>query len=289
MVMISFFGTIESSYAQNPSTNSSGYQAVTSVSGDEVCGSSASTKCGISDLKKITNKLIGVIVSLGLPLLVVFIVYRIVMAYFAVRAGNAGAYKEALQAAGNAILGFLIIVLVAGGLLLTVLKFFGVKDFLGGPLKAIIGMLIPHAYAADGQYLPNPTGITSLYDFILTVVRFAMRFFVYPMLIVMWVWSGFSFVAAQGNPEGLKNARKWLLYAVVSTIAIFMVQSFLLALQGSVKKILPSTTTQTSATTVNEQYKPKDGEVGASCEKDGSYGQIGVDGVCVVSSGGGRR
>lgn len=261
----------------------------TSISGDEVCGASSSTKCGISDLKKISGKLLSAIVTLGLPLLIVFIVYRFVMAWFALRSGNAGAYKEAVKEAGNAALGFLIIVALFGGLFFVVLKFFGISNFLLKPLQTILGMLVPHAYAADQQYLPNPLGVTNLYDFILLAVRFAVRFFLYPALIVIWVWSGFSFVLAQGNPEGLKNARKWLLWAFVTTIVVFMVQSFLLALQGSVKKILPNSgvTNSVSNSTTTDQYKPKDGEPGSGCvTTSGLNGQTAVDGTCVA---GGRR
>jgi hypothetical protein len=217
-------------------------QGVASISGDEVCGGltadGKANPCKVSDLKKIMSGILTTIVTLGLPLSVVFIAYRFVLAWFYLRQGNANAYKEALKKSLQGILGFLIVIGIFGGIFLIVLKFFSVKD---GPLqilKIISTAFIPHAYAAEGM-LPNFLGVDNLYDFILLTLRFAMRFFLYPALLVMWVWSGFAFVAAQGNPEGLKNARTWLTFAVISTLVVFMIQGFLIALQGSVKKILP--------------------------------------------------
>jgi hypothetical protein len=58
----------------------------------------------------------------------------------------------------------------------------------------------------------------------------------------MWVASGFKFVYSQGNPEGLKTARSWLLVSFIVTIVAFSLQGFILALKATAQKIVPTTT-----------------------------------------------
>lgn len=317
-----------------------------SVSGDEVCGGSVATECGVKDLAKIVKGILGTIIAIGLPLLVVFIMYRFVMAWYALQQGNANAYKEATQKVGQAILGFIIIVALMGGIFFTMLKFLGVKDFPLQLLKTFSQAVVTPAYAAPfakGQcpqdlgkmyscitdanesgycdnrsclkirvlfskpiskgtcsmssigvscttatnatgvcssrtgceileeapaaqpapvpatqptvqppvaqptpqapaatqtQLPNPFGVDNLYDFILSVLNLIMRFFIYPALIAMWVWSGFSYVLAQGAPEKIAKTHKLLWWAFVSTLLVFMTQAFLIAVRGSVQKII---------------------------------------------------
>lgn len=275
----------------------------TSISGDEICGSSSSTKCTLDHLKIITGKVLTFVIGIGLPLTIIFITYRFVMAWFALQQGNANAYKEALAKSRDAAIGFFLIVALAGGLLFTLLKFLGVKGgFLESLpfLSSVINVLVPHAYAqatstatstfvvavatCDSAF--NLLGVCSLYDFILSILRLVMRFFIYPALIVIWVWTGFAFVTAQGNPEGLNKAKKWLMWAFVTTLVIFMLQAFLVAARGTVQKILPvapaSQTTNTNTNTnSNSNNAPAPGTPGAVCTKpNGMYGRTGANGGC---------
>jgi TRAP-type C4-dicarboxylate transport system permease small subunit len=267
----------------------------------DVCGQSVDQKkCQLSDIPLVTKGILSLIVSIGLPVLICYIAYRFVMAYFAAVQGNAMAYKDAVKKAGNAILGFFFIAGLFGGLFYAMLKYLGVKD---APIQFLqffsdAFTFIPHAYAAgestSNGYLPNFIGVNSLSEFLLAMVRLVIRFFVYPALIVMWVWTGFSFILAQGNPDGLRKAKKWLLGAIITTLVIFMLQMFLLAVQGTINKIINKDTSQqqtqqqTTQPQAQDQYKPEPGQAGASCQvKDtGAYGTIGTDGNCY--SGGGR-
>jgi hypothetical protein len=434
--------------------------AQSSIAGDTVCGGSGATECKLSDLKVVSQGIFKLIISIGLPLLVVFIVYRIVMAWYALQQGNANAYKEASKKITEAIIGFIIIVALFGGIFLAMLKYIGASDFTTKLLREISSMeLIPHTYAAtsvcappkkgetcyftasktklvgtitdsgsmfdlslfckdpiteltsntdfvnstnywkgstdcaekingtvcdlgptyyntmgicsssyvpaaqtgpaeclgkvdktfckarpswnvlgsagvcnlkgttftcdlaspgdtcfspttqkkgtisdingfcgvvgdpcttssgtQGVYsstyvcivasqpatvstpattntgattataattqvptscgfagLPNPLGFCSLYDFILGALNLVMKFFLYPALIAIWVWSGFLYVLAQGAPEKLSKAHKLLIWAFISTLIVFTVQGFLVALRGSVNKILSAT------------------------------------------------
>lgn len=201
-------------------------------------GPTSSSACNAGDLGAIVKGVLGFVISIGLPLLFIFVAYRFVMAWFSLQQGNANAYKDAIQKAGNAIFGFVIVVIIIGGGLYTVFSVFGVNQDILKILKMFSGGgIVPHAYA-QGQFLPNFVKANSLYDFILDALRLVMRFFIYPALIVIWVWTGFSFVLAQGAPDALAKAKKWLIWAVVTTLVIMVLQGFLLALRNSVNKII---------------------------------------------------
>lgn len=355
-----------------------------SIAGDRLCGGikeGVYDKCNISHLKEVFDGIFRLIISIGLPLLVIFIIYRFVMAWYALSQGNVNAYKEAGKKVTQAIIGFIIVVLISGGIMLALLKAIGVKSEDGdfNPLKllqelkgiSLIG--IEKAYAgtatcapsplgaacsfkdnssntikngivdamvtsglhvcketstgtakeaddsadnatngycdnkADGfickrndpghtlglcsggtvavtnlaegvgctsnsqcasgsctggtlkvcaaaagaggattpppdeepTELPNPLGVDSLYDFILAILNMVMKFFLYPALMGIWVYSGFLYVAAQGAPEKLKKAHNLLLWAVISTFIVFIAQGFLMAIKGTVNAILP--------------------------------------------------
>jgi len=36
-----------------------------------------------------------------------------------------------------------------------------------------------------------------------------------PVIVIMFIWSGFLFIKAQGNEEGLTSAKNTLLYTVI--------------------------------------------------------------------------
>jgi len=277
-----------------------------SISGDEVCGkitgynsdgSPIINKCQLTDLSKIVKNALTAVIAIGLPLLVVFVTYRFVMAWFSLQQGNANAYKDALSKSTNAILGFFIIVALMGGLFFVVLKYFGIKDSLIGiPLfrASFLDMLATHAYAQE-RYLPNFFPSNDIYDLLMAALRLVMRFFIYPALIVIWVWTGFSFVAAQGAPAELLKAKKWFMWAVITTVVIFVVQMFLLALQGTVERVLPASSSQTTTTSgsgsvtggsgvSNPVNTPPNNQAGAACSVAGTAGVLNANGACITST-----
>lgn len=270
-----------------------------SLSGDDVCGKwdpvakQVTNPCTISSIGSIMRGVLTLTISIGLPLLVVFIIYRFIVAWFALQQGNANAYKDALKKSMNAIIGFIMIVVIFGGGLVLLLRYLGVQSFPLQLLDSITEAFIPHAYAqTTSTQLPNPVGANSLYDFILAVLRMVMRFFVFPALIVIWVWTGFSFVAAQGNPEALNKAKKWLVWAFVSTLVVFLVQAFLFAIKGTVDSILSGNTQQTTTTvsngTTDGRGQPTQGGYGSSCTtSSGASGVVDIAGVCQPGRGAG--
>lgn len=295
----------------------SGVQAQTpSIAGDDVCGSSTSTICKPSDLKEIGQKLLTMFALLGSGMLVVIIGIRLVTSFFAYTRGDVMAIKKAGEAAFNAMIGFFIVFAVTGGIFLLGLKYLGAQPWVGQLLQMFSSAFVETAYAQE-TLLPNPLGSNSAYDLILAAMNLAMRFFIYPALIVMWVASGFKFIYSQGNPEGLKTARNWLLWSFVITVVAFSLQAFLLAFRATAEKIVPVTKNQTTSTpqttsplptntntpvacgsiasekqrdacfaaqagTADGRGQPAPKTYGAACELNGSNGIIGTDGTCQV-------
>lgn len=145
---------------------------------------------------------------------------------------------------------------------------------------------VPGTGSAPATQLPNPLGFDSLYDFILGVLNMILKFFLYPAMVGVWVLTGFMYVAAQGAPEKLTKAHKLLLWAFISTFITFSAQAFLMAVKGSVDKLIP--TTNTSVTTGTQNAAPAAGttsgtpDVNAACSENGVIGTINEDGVCVA-------
>ena len=298
-------------------TSVSGVQAQTpSIAGDGVCGATAADVCTPADLKEIGRKVLTMFALLGSGILVVIIGIRLVRSMFAYMRGDVMAIKKAGEAAFNALIGFFIVFAVAGGIFLLGLKYLGAQPWVGQLLQMFSSAFVETAYAQE-TLLPNPLGSNSAYDLILAAMNLAMRFFIYPALIVFWVASGFKFIYSQGNPEGIKTARNWLLMSFVITVVAFSLQAFLLAFRATAEKIVPVTKSQTTPTpqttsplpantntpvacgsiasevqrnacfaaqagTADGRGQPAPKTYGSSCELNGFYGIIGTDGTCQV-------
>lgn len=216
-------------------------QVDTSIAG--VCGQTG--PCNLTtDLAKVFSGAISLILNFGLPALVLLICLRFVRAWWALYKGSGQAYKEAKDDSIGSIIGIVIIVLVAGGIVAYALEALGVDERVLQLVRSFRVTFDPftsfftHAYAQE-QYLPNFLKVNNLFDAFYSVLRVAMRFFLYPAMIVIWVATGFAFVAAQGNPEKISTAKKWLVGAFITTAVIFLVQTFLLAIRGTILEILP--------------------------------------------------
>lgn len=75
--------------------------------------------------------------------------------------------------------------------------------------------------------LQSPVGATSFASFIEALVKVFINVFVYPALAFGWAYVGFSFIKAQGNPGELVEARKRLKWALIITIALFMISTLI--------------------------------------------------------------
>lgn len=214
-------------------------QGSASISGDELCGGLNSPKCDLSHFKTIVQRLLVTIISIGSVLVVFFVALRFLQAEIAARQGNPAARMQAVKNTLNGFIGLIMILAVFGGFFLLALKVFGVQSWVTGVFRFISGAFVEHAYAADERLLPNPLGAYNLFDLVLAAVNLAVKFFIYPAVVVLWVWSGFQFVYSQGNPDGLKKAKSWLLWSFLITVIMFTLRGFTLALRNTMVKIAP--------------------------------------------------
>lgn len=210
------------------------------MSGNALCGSTATTTCKLTDLKALIKGVGYLIIGIGLPLIIVLSSVRILIAWKSAAEGNANAYKEAVKKIWNSLVGVFIIVLLLSGGLAMLFSFVSASDAFSKLFNLSIEAFVPHVYA---QELPSPfTKDVTLMTFLLDIFRLVMRFFVYPLLIAFWAWTGFAFVLAQGKPEMLSKAKTLLIRITISTVVIVMLQIFLIAVQGTVEQILPGST-----------------------------------------------
>jgi hypothetical protein len=228
----------------------SAVHAQTSWSGDEICGSSTTTVCTPKDFKNIMSKTLTAVAAIGGAVLVLFIVYRLIVSWWAYTNGDSSAIKKASMQAFQALIGFLIIFSVFGGLLMAALSLFGTQPWAVQLLRLFSFGFIDVAYAEAGL-LPNPLGTNSIYDIILSAANLAMRFLIYPALVFMWVISGFKMIYSQGKPDGLAKARSWLLYAFIITVVAFSLQAFLLAFRGTAERVFGGAGTSNVQTNQN--------------------------------------
>lgn len=261
-----------------------------SLSGDDLCGGLVKTSdgrvvngkpCTVTDFK---NLIKITVYNFILPIFILFlVVYSSIVigqAYLSTVQGDATALTKVKGKLTNGVLGLLIIVGSVGGILIALLKLLGIEEQF---LKLISDALFTTAYA-QGSGLQNTVQSTSLYDFLLVVVRAFIRYFVYPGIIFAWVFTGFSFVMAQGNPEKLTKAKLWLLWAVGCTIAIFITEAFLFSLRNTINSILPGAVTNTSQQqsqvgTPDGRIAPAEGAVNSACRlPDGTTGVMATDG-----------
>ncbi len=224
--LICFFGVLH------------GVDAQTALSGDKVCGS-GTTPCTFSDLGHVLKSALAFLLQLAIMFVVVMIVYSGIKLMTA--QNKATELAEAKTRLWNVVLGVILLSLIASvSTYIVMLKFLGVQDsvlqFLSS-LFAYLPQLLPieHAYAADT--LPNPLGVSSLYEFLKTIIVLVIRWFVFPVIIFTWLYTGFLFVAAQGSPEKLKDARGWLWWSVIGTAIIVLAEGFALSLQGTINQI----------------------------------------------------
>jgi hypothetical protein len=240
-------------------------------SGDSYCGGNVNgvaTPCSLGQIGGVVRGfLYKVVVPFGTIALFAYLLFVALQTVQAKIENKPDALKEAYKRITQALIGFLILTVAVSGLIYVMISFLGVKTKY---IQFLLSAFVDTAYAQT--YLENPVASNSAYDFLLAFVRLFIRFFVFPGVVFMWVYTGFSFVAAQGRPDALKKAKSILLISTAATIFIFVVEGFLFALRNTVNQILPGVSTQQ----VQQTPTP-----GASCTTSaGAFGVITTEGIC---------
>ena len=55
--------------------------------------------------------------------------------------------------------------------------------------------------------LQNPIGTKTIQDFLVKILNAVVQILT-PVLVLMFIWTGFKFVQAQGQPEAIEKAKK---------------------------------------------------------------------------------
>lgn len=186
----------------------------------------------------------------------VFIYAVIVVAFFALlsfvwigvkgltAADQPAVMAEAKKQGGNALL-VLIVVIFFGSIFIAFASALFkseyvnfLKQFFSLINESSFGVSIAHAQAPTAQdHLPNPLVVNSVYDVGVLIYQLVMRWILIPVLIGSWVYSGFLFVAAQGNPGKIEHAKSRLLYSVIWTVVLMFVLGLAYALRDTFNQI----------------------------------------------------
>jgi hypothetical protein len=87
-----------------------------------------------------------------------------------------------------------------------------------------------------GGGLCNPLGTTSLTDFLASILKLVAQIG-FPVIVLFIVYIGFLFIAAEGKPEKLKEARQYFFWAIVGGLIVLGAQALSYAIQGTVNQL----------------------------------------------------
>ena len=88
---------------------------------------------------------------------------------------------------------------------------------------------------ADAQ-LMNPIAYSDISSFIRAVLR-AVVLILFPMVVLMLVYTGFLFVEAQGKEKEISDARRAFFWTVIGGLIVLGAQALSMAIEATVKEI----------------------------------------------------
>lgn len=207
------------------------------VSGDTVCG--GTTPCTFADLATIFKRTFLILLQLALAFVLVMILVS--AAQVMTSQDKAQALAQAKSRLTNVVLGILVITLVASGGFVAIVSFFGVDSKFLDAVKSLFSSVynaLPVAHSYAQSTLPNPVpGVNNFIEFVGKAISLFIRWFIIPVIIFSWAYTGFQYVYAQGNPQKLVAAHKWLLWTVIGTITIMLAEGFAAALRGTFSQL----------------------------------------------------
>ncbi len=233
-----------------------------------VCGELS--ECTIADFWKQFQSMGSWVIQIAIIFIIVIIVYAAVKMILA--RDKVGELNEAKKHLWNVAIGIAIIVAITVGGYVAILKTLGVNDtflhiFNGSTRSSMNLNFFERAYAdnwaqtapylgfataspaqtqlynsiqqsaGNNDTLPNPLSVNTITGFLILVVRLVIRWFVFPVIIFAWFFTGFKFVAAQGNPTKLNEARSYLWWTLIGTVIILLAQGFAYALRDTINQI----------------------------------------------------
>jgi hypothetical protein len=82
----------------------------------------------------------------------------------------------------------------------------------------------------------NPLQFNNLPDFLYAILQAAILF-LFPIVVLMVVYTGFLFVQAQGNPEKINKARQSLLWTIIGGLIVLGSYALALMIESTVTSI----------------------------------------------------
>ena len=82
----------------------------------------------------------------------------------------------------------------------------------------------------------NPLQSNTLSGFLQAILS-SLIFILFPVIVMMLVYSGFLFIAAQGNPEKLRTARRVFLWTLIGGFVILASWAIAQAIQATVNAL----------------------------------------------------
>ena len=89
---------------------------------------------------------------------------------------------------------------------------------------------------ATGTGLANPICTKDLSTFLAKLLDL-IALIAFPIIVLFLVYIGFLFVTSQGNPEKLKEAREYFVWALVGALLILGAEALSLAIKGTVDQL----------------------------------------------------
>ena len=110
------------------------------------------------------------------------------------------------------------------------------NDCRDGYVCSLLGTCAPSSDSSSGSEgniisLPNPLASDNFEDFITSLIR-SLTVIASPILVLMIVWGGFTFVVSGGKPEKAKKGRDIIKYAIIGFAIIVFAWIIVAILRG---------------------------------------------------------
>ncbi len=105
-----------------------------------------------------------------------------------------------------------------------------------GGVAALIVVCMPLIAGAAATTFTNPLGDITLYDLLIKILN-AVIYILFPVIVLMVVYTGFLFVKAQGNPGKISEANKALAFTLIGAVVVLGSKAIALAIEATVKSI----------------------------------------------------
>jgi formate hydrogenlyase subunit 3/multisubunit Na+/H+ antiporter MnhD subunit len=115
-----------------------------------------------------------------------------------------------------------------------------IRDSFRAILLLTFALSVSHQALAQSTFnnsLDNPIASPHLYCFLHGILG-AFILIVFPIIVLMLVYSGFLFISAQGNPSKIDEAKKWFFWVVIGGLIVLGAQALTWAIEGTVNDIL---------------------------------------------------